>query len=70
MLAHGAAAFSDPEGDASPSLIGVLNFKPDDDAQDAERISLEEIKGRGEEAAALAAKLLACLNGMEFLPLG
>lgn len=70
ILAHGAAGFSKPEGDASPSLIGILNFKPEDDSQDAEMISLEEIQGRRDESAALAAKLLACLNGLEFLPLG
>lgn len=70
VLAHGAAGFSAPEGDGTPSLIGVLNFKPEDDAQDAEMISLEEIQGRARESASLAGRLLEGLNGLEFIPLG
>jgi hypothetical protein len=67
VLAHGAAGFSFPkQGEiGNPALAGVLNFKPEDDAQDAELISMEEIKGRRDEAAALAGKLLASLNGLE-----
>ncbi|HKP98098.1 MAG TPA: hypothetical protein VJ385_20370 [Fibrobacteria bacterium] len=34
------------------------------------RISLEEINGRREEAAALAARLLDSLNKLEFAPVG
>lgn len=72
VLAHGSAglAFPEGEGTGAPALTGVLNFKPDDDSRDAEVISQEEILGRRDEAGALAGKLLACLNRMEFLPVG
>ncbi len=70
VLAHGAAGFSFPgteEGAvaAQAALVGVLNFKPDDDTQDAEMISLEEIRGRCEESSSLAKRLLDALNGLE-----
>ncbi|MDB5047388.1 MAG: hypothetical protein JWO30_459 [Fibrobacteres bacterium] len=67
VLAHGAAGFAFPAEGAggSQTLKGVMNFKPEDDTQDAELISMEEIKGRRDEAAALAGKLLASLNGLE-----
>jgi hypothetical protein len=68
ILAHGAAGLAFPEGAGSPALVGVLNFKPDDDSQDAEMISLEEIEGRRDESGRLAGKLLGCLNQLEFAP--
>jgi hypothetical protein len=70
VLAHGAAGFAFPGGaDAEPSLTGVLNFKPDDETQDAEMVSLEEIQGRRDESASLARQLLESLNGLELTKL-
>jgi hypothetical protein len=69
VAAHGALGLVFPPEGGNPSLSGILNFKPDDESQDAEMISLEEIQGRRDEAAALAAKLLDAMNSMEFTPI-
>jgi hypothetical protein len=70
VLAHGAAGFAFAGGaEAEPSLTGILNFKPDDETQDAEMISLEEIQGRRDESASLAKQLLESLNGLELTKL-
>lgn len=53
--------------DGTASVIGMLNYRPDDGDQEAEIISLEEVKGRADEAAALAAKLAELYNGLKFL---
>lgn len=68
ILAHGALAFSFPEGEGkeSPAIAGILNFKPDDEDEESELIATGEIKERLEESDALARKLLALLNQFEF----
>ena len=68
MLANAAmglaVAPAVPDGQAA--VIGMLNYRPDDGDQEAEIVSLEEVKGRAEEAAALAAKLAELFNGLKF----
>lgn len=70
VLAHGATGLSAQEADGpTPKITGLLNYRPDDTEQEAEIISLDEIKGRYEEAEALAVKLAAQFNGLKFAPL-
>ena len=57
---------ADAGGDKALSVIGMLNYRPDDGDQEAEIVSLEEVKSRAEEAAALAAKLAELFNGLMF----
>lgn len=54
--------------DGKAVVIGMLNYRPDDGDQEAEIVSLEEVKGRGEEAAALAERLAGLFNGLKFQP--
>ena len=51
---------------AATAIMGMLNYRPDDGDQEAEIVSLEEVKGRADEAAALAAKLAELFNGIKF----
>jgi hypothetical protein len=53
----------------APRITGLLNYRPDDTDQDAEIVSLDEIKGRLAEAEALAVKLADLFNGLKFAPL-
>ena len=70
VLAHGATGLSGPDADgAPPRITGLLNYRPDDADQEAEIVSLDEIKGRLAEAEALAAKLAGLFNGLKFAPL-
>jgi hypothetical protein len=70
VLAHGAMGLSGQEaGGTAPRITGLLNYRPDDTDQDAEIVSLDEIKGRLGEAEALAAKLAGMFNGLKFAPL-
>ena len=57
---------ADAGGDKALSVIGMLNYRPDDGDQEAEIVSLEEVKGRMEEAVALAGKLAGYFNGLKF----
>lgn len=68
ILAHGALAFSFPEGESkdSPAIAGILNFKPDDEDVESELIPIGNIKEKLEESEALARKLLDLLNQLEF----
>lgn len=68
ILAHAALGFSVPGADkaGTPSLAGVLNYKPDDEDEESELISIADIKERLEESAALAKGLLESLK--EFAP--
>lgn len=61
MLANAAMGV-----DEAPAVIGMLNYRPDDGDQEAEIVSLEEVKGRMEEAVALAGKLAGLFNGLKF----
>lgn len=67
VLAHGAMGLSGQ--DAAPRITGLLNYRPDDTDQEAEIVSLDEIKGKLEEAEALAVKLAGLYNGLTFSPL-
>lgn len=69
VLAHGATGLSREDGNGAPKITGLLNYRPDDTDQEAEIVSLEEIKGRLEEAEALAVKLAGLFNGLKFAPL-
>lgn len=53
--------------DTSSTVIGMLNYRPDDGDQEAEIVSLEEVKGRMEEAGALAVKLAGLFNSLKFI---
>ena len=68
VLSHGAIglANSGNEEGKSNSIIGILNYRPDDPDQDAEIISLAEIISRKQESADLAEKLLSHLQGLSF----
>jgi hypothetical protein len=70
-LSHGAVGYSEPgTGDQEErTILGVLNYRPDDSDQDAEIISLDELKGRLEETEELARKLLDLLNEVRFTPI-
>jgi hypothetical protein len=57
---------ADAGGDKALSVTGMLNYRPDDGDQEAEIVSLEEVKGRVEEAVALAGKLAGLFNGLKF----
>ena len=63
--AGGDKALAVPEGSAA--VIGMLNYRPDDGDQEAEIVSLEEVKGRMEDAVALAGKLAGLFNGLKFM---
>ncbi len=67
VLAHAALGVdvSDQAGGADCKLTGALNFKPDDEDEESELISLEEIRERMIETESLAKRLLDLLNGME-----
>ncbi|MDQ3003317.1 MAG: hypothetical protein M3Y08_18915 [Fibrobacterota bacterium] len=71
VLAHGAIGYSEPgkDGREEPSILGLLNYRPDDTDQDAEIISLDELKCRLGETEDLARKLLDLLNGIRFSPI-
>lgn len=71
VLAHGAIGYSEPgkDGREEPSILGLLNYRPDDTDQDAEIISLDELKGRLGETEDLARKLLDLLNEIRFSPI-
>ncbi|MEO6096962.1 MAG: hypothetical protein ABIW76_15300 [Fibrobacteria bacterium] len=70
VLAHGAMGLSgwDAEGPV-PRFTGLLNYRPDETDQEAEIVSLDEVKGRLGEAEALAVKLAGQFNGLTFAPL-
>lgn len=67
ILAHasvGLKPYPNSNETEMPTLAGILNFKPDEDEQDFEFISLEDIKEKSEESETLAKKFLDCLNEM------
>jgi hypothetical protein len=73
MLSNSAMGLSganegkaDAGGDKAPSVIGMLNYRPDDGDQEAEIVSLEEVKGRMDEAVQLAGKLAGLFNSLKF----
>ena len=68
MLSNAAMGLDEARtaADGTAAVIGMLNYRPDDGDQEAEIVSLEEVKGRADEAAALAAKLVELYNGLKF----
>jgi hypothetical protein len=68
VLAHGAVGLAKAGGTEkeAPGIAGILNYRPEDTDQDAEIISLDEVKGRVQESEELARKLLDQLQGITF----
>ncbi|MDB5103057.1 MAG: hypothetical protein JWP91_746 [Fibrobacteres bacterium] len=69
VVANGAIglAMADGNGKDAPAISGILNYRPEDTDQDAEIVSLEEVKGRVAESEDLARKLLDHLNGIRLV---